>query len=121
MADIVPALSGLTPVQFRALADVPPEVEWLANITNAKTRRAYQNDVAEFSRFAGVRDPAELRSITRAHVIGWRKELEARSLADSSIRRKLSALSSLFDYLCERNDVAGNSRRRRQAARRERQ
>ena len=26
----------------------------------------------------------------------------------SSIRRKLSALSSLFDYLCERNAVAGN-------------
>src|SRR5580704_11113378 len=26
----------------------------------------------------------------------------------SSIRRKLSALSSLFDYLCERNAVSGN-------------
>jgi site-specific recombinase XerD len=28
--------------------------------------------------------------------------------APSSIRRKLSALSSLFDYLCERNAVTGN-------------
>ena len=27
---------------------------------------------------------------------------------DTNIRRKLSALSSLFDYLCERNAVAGN-------------
>jgi integrase/recombinase XerD len=26
----------------------------------------------------------------------------------TSIRRKLSALSSLFDYLCERNAVLGN-------------
>jgi integrase/recombinase XerD len=34
--------------------------------------------------------------------------LEARELADTSIRRKLSALSSLFDYLCERNAVLGN-------------
>src|SRR3954452_13994566 len=105
MADIVPALSGLTPVQFQALADVPPELEWLANITNPKTRRAYQNDVGEFSRFAGLSSPAELRTITRAHAIAWRKDLEARQLADSSIRRKLSALSSLFDYLCERNAV----------------
>jgi integrase/recombinase XerD len=93
MADVVPAISGLSPAQFQALAAVPAEVEWLANITNAKTRRAYQNDVAGFSRFAGLRQSAELRTVTRAHVIAWRKELEARRLADSSIRRKLSALS----------------------------
>jgi site-specific recombinase XerD len=37
-----------------------------------------------------------------------RKDLEARGLSPSSIRRKLSALSSLFDYLCERNAVSGN-------------
>src|SRR5258708_3018410 len=34
--------------------------------------------------------------------------MERRGLAPASIRRKLSALSSLFDYLCERNAVAGN-------------
>jgi len=108
MADVVPALSGLSPAQFQALADVPPELEWRGNIVNEKTRRAYQNDVAEFSRFAGVRSPVEMRTVTRAHIIAWRKDMEARQLADSSIRRKLSALSSLFDYLCERNAVAGN-------------
>ena len=41
-------------------------------------------------------------------MIAWRKDLEGRELADTSIRRKLSALSSLFDYLCERKAVAGN-------------
>src|SRR5277367_3026781 len=107
---------ALTPTQFGDLADVPPELEWLANITNPKTRRAYKNDVGEFSAFTGLRQSAELRSITRAHVIAWRKHLESRELAPSSIRRKLSALSSLFDYLCERNAVAGNPGRRRQAA-----
>lgn len=35
----------LTAAEFRGLADVPPEVEWLANITNPSTRRAFQNDV----------------------------------------------------------------------------
>jgi integrase/recombinase XerD len=99
---------ALTPAQFGDLADVPPELEWLANITNPKTRRAYKNDVGEFSDFTVLRHPTELRTITRAHVIAWRKHLESRALAPSSIRRKLSALSALFDYLCEHNAVAGN-------------
>jgi integrase/recombinase XerD len=34
--------------------------------------------------------------------------MEARGLLPVSIRRKLSALSSLFDYLCGRNAVSGN-------------
>jgi site-specific recombinase XerD len=109
MSDLVTVNQrSLTPAQFGALSDVPPELEWLANITNPKTRRAYKIDVGEFSRFAGLQNPVELRTVTRAHVIAWRKDMESRELADTSIRRKLSALSSLFDYLCERNAVAGN-------------
>jgi hypothetical protein len=34
--------------------------------------------------------------------------MERRGLASATVRRKLSALSSLFDYLCERNAVTGN-------------
>lgn len=109
MTDLIPTTNrSLTAAQYEALADVPPELEWLANITNPKTRRAYKNDVGEFSRFAGLQNPVELRTVTRAHVIAWRKDMESRALADTSIRRKLSALSSLFDYLCERNAVLGN-------------
>jgi integrase/recombinase XerD len=44
-----------------------------------------------------LRGIAEMRSITRAHVIAWRKDLEKRDLTAFSIRRKLSALSALFD------------------------
>ena len=57
---------ALTPAQDGDLADVPPELEWLANITNPKTRRAYKIDVSEFSAFASLRGPAELRTVTRA-------------------------------------------------------
>jgi integrase/recombinase XerD len=99
---------ALTRAEFEKLADVPPEEEWLANITNAKTRRAYKNDVREFISYAGLRDYDELRSIVRAHVIGWRKDMELRQLEPASIRRKLSALSSLFNYLCNGNATAGN-------------
>jgi integrase/recombinase XerD len=51
----------LTEQQYSALADMPPEVEWLANITNAKTRRFYKKDVAEFVSFSGLKDSAALR------------------------------------------------------------
>jgi site-specific recombinase XerD len=109
VSDLVPiSKEKLTPAQFSGLADVPPELEWLANITNLKTRRAYKIDVSEFSAFTGLDEPAQLRTVTRAHVIAWRKALEARNLTPASIRRKLSALSSLYDYLCERNAVLGN-------------
>jgi len=106
---VLPAVRfRLTPAEFAALADVPPEHEWLANLTNEKTKRAYKADVAEFIAFTGLKESADLRSVSRAHVILWRKGMEDRKLAKASIRRKLSALSSLFDYLCERNAVAGN-------------
>jgi site-specific recombinase XerD len=98
----------LTSDQYAGLADVPPEIEWLNNITNEKTRRFYKSDVAEFVAFTGLENSAALRTITRSHVIAWRKDMQTRSLDAATIRRKLSALSSLFDYLCERNAVLGN-------------
>jgi hypothetical protein len=58
--------------------------------------------------FIGIGAPAEFRTVTRAHLIAWRKDLERRTLARATIRRKLSALSSLFQYLCEKNAVAHN-------------
>jgi hypothetical protein len=55
----------LTAAQYSDLADVPPELEWLANITNGKTRRFYKSDVEEFLIFTGLRAPAELRTVYR--------------------------------------------------------
>ena len=49
-----------------------------------------------------------MRQVTRAHLIAWRKDLERRGLAPSSIRRKLAAVASLFDHLCEVNAVGHN-------------
>lgn len=99
---------GLTAAAFAALAELPPELEWFANLSNEKTRRAYRCDVKDFTAFAGLQKPEDFRTVTRAHLIAWRKHLEGQKLAPSSIRRKLAALSSLFDYLCEHNAVAHN-------------
>jgi integrase/recombinase XerD len=94
--------------EFQRLADVPPELEWFANLKNPNTRRAYRSDVTSFMRFVGIREPQEFRTVARAHVIAWRKELESQKLAAASIRRKLSALSDLYDFLCEANAVLHN-------------
>ena len=107
-ARLLPESRALTAAQFHGLSEVPPELEWLANIPNEKTRRAYQLDITDFSTFVGIQRPEEFRLITRAHVIAWRKDVERRRLSPSTIRRKLSALSSLFEYLCERNAVTRN-------------
>jgi site-specific recombinase XerD len=98
----------LTRAEFHRLADVPPEAEWFANLDNPNTRRAYRIDVGEFVRFAAIERPEDFRAVTRAHVLRWRKDLEARVLSPATIRRKLSALSDLFDYLCEKNAIAHN-------------
>ena len=92
----------LIAAEFQRLAEVPPEAEWFANLTNPNSRRAYQNAVRDFTRFAGIARPEEFRIVTRAHVIAWRDELARRGLGGATIRHRLASLASLFEHLCER-------------------
>jgi site-specific recombinase XerD len=103
-----PQERALTAAQFYQLADVPPALTWFANIDNPRTRRAYQSDLTEFMAFTGIERPEQFRIVTRAHLLAWRRDLENRALAGATIRRKLAALSSLFEYLCEANAVTSN-------------
>jgi integrase/recombinase XerD len=107
-AEITPASRLLTAAEFHRLADVPPEVEWFANLSNPSTRRAYQNAVRDFMRFIGIRKPEEFRAVTRAHIIAWRDDLVQRGLGGPTIRHRLAALSSLFEYLCNKDAVTHN-------------
>jgi integrase/recombinase XerD len=104
------ATSGrlLSAAEFQRLADVPPEIEWFANLTNKATRRAYEAALQDFMGFTGIKQPDEFRAVTRAHVIAWRDNLAKRALGSSTIRHRLAALSSLFEYLCDRNAVTHN-------------
>ncbi len=98
----------LSDAQFHHLAAVPAELEWFANLDNLQTRRAYRADIREFQTFAGITTPEQFRLVARGHVLAWRKTLEVRALSRATVRRKLAALSSLFEYLCERNAVSSN-------------
>ena len=107
-SEILPSDRLLTAAEFQNLADVPPEVEWFANLANPNTRRAYEHAVKDFMRFAGIRRPEEFRIVTRAHLIAWRDELRRRGLGGATIRHRLASLASLFEYLCEKNAVTHN-------------
>ena len=111
MADqLVPLSDGrlLTAEAFQHLAEVPLALEWFANLGSPATRRAYENALADFIRFTGIAGPEEFRVVTRAHVIAWRDHLAKQALSSQTIRHRLAALSSLFEYLCERNAVTHN-------------
>jgi site-specific recombinase XerD len=122
MSSVVPSIPGSTAItpaddqgtrllsraEFFGLAELPPEHEWFASIDNTHTRRAYQNDIRDFMTFTGIERLEEFRIVTRGHVLAWRKSHEARELAPATIRRKMAALSSLYDYLCEKNAVETN-------------
>jgi hypothetical protein len=43
----------LTAAEFHRLADVPPEVEWFANLNNPSTRRIYENAIRDLTISAG--------------------------------------------------------------------
>ena len=58
---------ALTAKEFLDLANVPPEIEWFANVTNSQTRRVYQSDLKDFMRFARTTNLEVLRVITRVH------------------------------------------------------
>ena len=105
---IAPGNRLLTGAEFHRLADVPPEAEWFANISNPSTRRTYQAAIGDFMRVTGIARPEEFRTVTRAHVIAWRDQLAGLGLSGSSVRHRLASLSSLFEHLCERNAVTHN-------------
>src|SRR3954470_17961686 len=106
--EIAPTSRLLTAAEFHRLADVPPEIEWFANLSNPHTRRVYENAVKDFMRFTGITRPEEFRTVTRAHIIAWRDDLVRRGLGGSTIRNRLASLASLFEYLCEKNAVTHN-------------
>jgi integrase/recombinase XerD len=100
----------LTVAEFHRLADVPPEVEWFNEIkaSSPATERAYKHAIGDFMRFTGIARPEEFRVVARAHVMAWRDEMKGRGLSGATIRHRLAALSSLFEFLCDKNAVTHN-------------
>ena len=81
------------------LQSVPEEEIWLAGQLSPHTRRAYKRDVAHFVRTMSIQSAAELRQVNRAAVVAWQNLMKEGGVKPRTIRRRLSALSSLFAHL----------------------
>ncbi|MBA3558881.1 MAG: tyrosine-type recombinase/integrase [Gemmatimonadaceae bacterium] len=74
---------------------------WLRKTPSAATRDGYARDVGQFLDFHGIprSDCEKLTSVLPAHVAAWRDHLRNQGAMNSTVRRKLTALRSLFSYL----------------------
>jgi integrase/recombinase XerD len=74
---------------------------WLMKSPSRDTRSNYERDIKQFLAFAGIEgdQPAQLTAVRPEHVSAWRDHLQAQGLTNSSIRRKMTVLRSLFSYL----------------------
>jgi site-specific recombinase XerD len=97
------------PTVLTRLADIPEEDIWLAKQKSARTRRAYGLDVRHFMATLRITTTDELRRIDHRAVIAWERAMrETERAAPSTIRRRLSALSSLFRHLVQHGHATKN-------------
>jgi site-specific recombinase XerD len=88
------------PSMMERLAEIPEEEIWLASQKSTRTRRAYKLDVRHFMATLGITGTDELRQVDHRAVIAWERHMrETERAAPSTIRRRMSALSSLFKHL----------------------
>ena len=93
---------------FSMLATIPEAVVWLQNFDSPNTRQTYQNAVADCMAFLKMETPEELYALEQVHLIAWRHNLKQRGFASRSVNNRLSALSSLFKHLFEKQIVPHN-------------
>ena len=93
---------------YNVLAQIPAENVWLANFHSTNTRQAYRRAVGEFIAASGMTSPEELYQAGQAHVIAWRDAMKAKGLSNATIANRLSALSSLYRFLADKQLCASN-------------
>jgi site-specific recombinase XerD len=98
------------PTVMERLADIPEEEIWLAQQKSARTRRAYRLDVRHFMATLAITSLDELRQVDHRAVIAWERHMREGkpAAAPSTIRRRLSALSSLFKHLVRHGFASKN-------------
>ncbi len=74
---------------------------WLMKSPSPDTRSNYRRDIKQFMAFANIEanEADRLAAVRPERVAAWRDQLHAQGLSNSSIRRKMTALRSLFSYL----------------------
>lgn len=74
---------------------------WLLRTPSIQTRENYDRDLRQFLDFCRIAPERidELTLVRPEHVAAWREQLQDAGLANSTVRRKLTVLRSLYSYL----------------------
>jgi integrase/recombinase XerD len=92
----------------RFLAEIPQETVWLSNFISPHTKKTYLLAVREFVGFHQIKSPEDLQYIDQAHVIAWRDYLIEQGASERTVNARISAISSLFKHLCEKQIAKRN-------------
>lgn len=82
---------------------------WLKNFTSEQTRRTYHRAFRQFCGLLGIDSPQAFRTVTEAEIIHFRDHLiHTKEMSNRSVRNRLAALSSCFQYLRGKGVVSDN-------------
>ena len=90
------------------IREIPEEILWLENLKSEQSNKTYSKALQQFMTFLRITTVEELRSIDHGHIIAFRQQLKKENKSPRTINNRLSALSSLFDHLIDRQKVAAN-------------
>ena len=99
----LPAINESTDTTLVSLGDQIAKAcqAWLAKSPSRDTRSNYERDIRQFLAFVGIKgsQPEQLAKIRPHQIAAWRDQLQSDGLTNSSVRRKMTALRSLYSYL----------------------
>ncbi|RLA64333.1 MAG: hypothetical protein DRQ88_03825 [Epsilonproteobacteria bacterium] len=81
------------------------DFEFFKNFESEHTRKSYRSDIRQFIVFFNNQFQG---AIERVHIVAYRNWLNEKKLAPKTINRKLSSLSSYFDFLVEKGFMDSN-------------
>lgn len=101
MKDLAESITSNSPIMREAST-------WLTNFISERTRTTYRKAITEFAAFAELETSDDLYDVDSTMVLAWREHLIAMQLSNNSVANRLSALSSLFRHLCDKQIVQTN-------------
>lgn len=93
---------------FEAIKEIPREVLWQANYDSVNTQQTYGFALKQFMGFLGIATTIQLRQVTQAHVIAFKKHLLARGCKPRTVNNRLTTISSVFNDLIANQVVMVN-------------
>ncbi len=101
--NLPPAFAGQTSFPAAECNELFTEAvrAWLVRTPSAATRASYESDLHQFLELAKIepRNISELVTVRPEHIAAWRQALLTKGSTNATVRRKMTAIRSLFSYL----------------------